>query len=131
MSEKCETGPHDWVANKGRFILTWVLPAILIVITGMMQLAPWMTGSIWAIALSWMGYACLRNARQCGRMHCFFRGPFFLGSAMLALGIGMQWIQWLTFNGLGLFLLIGTPLVCVLPEMFWGTYKVATNGKEE
>ena len=36
MSEKCETGPHDWVANKGRFILTWVLPAILIVITGMM-----------------------------------------------------------------------------------------------
>ncbi|WP_157152559.1 hypothetical protein [Cellvibrio sp. BR] len=97
----------------------------------MMQLAPWMTGSIWAIALSWMGYACLRNARQCGRMHCFFSGPFFLGSAMLALGIGMQWIQWLTFNGLGLFLLIGTPLVCVLPEMFWGTYKVATNGKEE
>ena len=42
----------------------------------------------------------------------------------------MQWIHWLTLNGLGLFLLIGTPLVCVLPEMFWGTYKVATNGKE-
>jgi hypothetical protein len=69
MSEKCETSPRDWVANKGRFILTWVLPAILIVITGMMQLAPWMTGSIWAIALSWMGYV--------GECIVFSAGHFF------------------------------------------------------
>ncbi|MEI8647117.1 hypothetical protein P4S73_02895 [Paraglaciecola sp. Hal342] len=47
MSEKCETAPHDWVANKDRFILAWVLPAaMLIVITGVMQLALRITGGV-------------------------------------------------------------------------------------
>ena len=123
MSKKCETNPHDWVANKNRFILTWGLPAILMVITGVMQRAPMVTGTIWVVALSWMSFACLRNARHCGRMHCYFSGPFFLLGAVLTLTTAMRWTDVLTLNELGLFLLIGTPLVCILPEVFWGTYK--------
>ena len=131
MSEKCETGPQDWVANKGRFILIWVLPATIMMITNAIDLVPLITGIIWSIALSWMGLSCLRNARQCGRMHCFFSGPFFLGAAVFALVTGLQWVQWLTFKGLGIILLIGTPLVCVLPEVFWGTYKTAEHVEKE
>jgi len=95
----------------------------MMLVTWLMQLAPLLTGILWMGALSWMGVACLRNARQCGRMHCFFSAPYFLFFSVLALITGMQWTQVLSFNGLGLFLLIGTPLVCVLPEVFWGTYK--------
>lgn len=123
MSENCERSGNDWVARKGRFAITWGLPAAIILITGLVSFPLWVTGVIWMTALGWMGIACLRNARHCGRMHCFFSGPYFLGSAVLALGIGLQWIPSLSFNDLGLYLLIGTPLVCVLPEVFWGTYK--------
>lgn len=130
MTEKCETNPPDWVANKGLFIFSWGLPAILMLITGVMQLAPLITGIIWAGALSWMGLACLKNARQCGRIHCYFSGPYFLVSAAVALAIGLQWIQVVSFNGFSLFLLVGTPLVCVLPEVVWGTYKEKNVDKE-
>lgn len=61
----------------------------------------------------------------------FFSGPFFLGAAVFALVTGLQWVQWLTFKGLGIILLIGTPLVCVLPEVFWGTYKTAEHVEKE
>ncbi len=123
MLEKYEPSTHDWVANKSRFFAAWGLPTVIMLITWLMQLTPLLTGILWMGALSWMGVACLRNARQCGRMHCFFSGPYFLLSAVLALATGMQWIQILSFNELGLFLLIGTLLVCVLPEVFWGRYK--------
>jgi len=128
MSEKIGTNANDWVANKGRFIATWGLPAVLMVITGLTQLPPMAIGIVWCGALTWMGFACLRNARQCARMHCFFSGPYFLLCAGLGLITGMQWTPFLSFNSLGLFLLIGTPLVTVLPEVFWGTYKQSKQG---
>ena len=32
----------------------------------------------WPVAFTWMGIACVFNATRCGRMHCYFTGPFFL-----------------------------------------------------
>ena len=32
----------------------------------------------WTIALAWMGTACILNARQCGRTHCRYTGPYYL-----------------------------------------------------
>ncbi|MFK7730209.1 MAG: hypothetical protein AB8B48_01190 [Pseudomonadales bacterium] len=128
MSERIGTNANDWVANKGRFIAAWGLPAVLMIITGLIQFPPMTIGILWCGALTWMGYACLRNARQCGRMHCFFSDPYFLFSAVLALVVGMQWTPFLSFNSLGLFLLIGMPLVTVLPEVFGGTYKLSKKG---
>jgi len=127
MSHKFEVTSKDWVANKGRFFAAWGLPAVLIVITGLSPLPLMAIGIVWFAALTWMGLACLKNARQCGRMHCFFSGPYFLISAALSLVSGMQWMPFLSFNNLGLFLLIGSPLVTVLPEVFWGTYKQSTK----
>ena len=100
MSEKYEASTNDWVANKSRFFAVWGSPTVIMLVTWLMQLTPQLTGILWMSALSWMGIACLRNARQCGRMHCFFSGPYFLLSAVLALATGMQWIQILSFNEL-------------------------------
>jgi hypothetical protein len=100
MSEKYEASTNDWVANKSRFFAAWGSPTVIMLVTWLMQLTPQLTGILWMSALSWMGIACLRNARQCGRMHCFFSGPYFLLSAVLALATGMQWIQILSFNEL-------------------------------
>ena len=132
MSISCENKTSDWVSNKTQFIIAWGLPTALLAISGFMNLPAVATGLIWMGALSWMGVACLRNARHCGRMHCFFSGPFFLLFGVLALGVGLQLsiLQDLTFNHLGLALIIGTPLVCILPELKWGTYKHQSDKEE-
>jgi hypothetical protein len=38
---------------------------------------------VWIAILTWMGCACILNARCCGRTHCPYTGPFFLGMAVL------------------------------------------------
>jgi hypothetical protein len=45
---------------------------------------------IWTIALIWMGAACVLNARQCGRTHCRYTGPYYLAmiAPVLVLGSG-------------------------------------------
>jgi hypothetical protein len=46
--------------------------------------------AIWTIALSWMGTACILNARRCGRTHCWFTGPYLaMIIPVLALGWGI------------------------------------------
>jgi len=121
VTEQCKT--DDWVANKNRFIFNGALPACLIAISGFLSPIPIYTGIIWTSALAWMGFACLRNAKKCGRMHCFFSAPFFLIAGGISFLIGLQWIQLISFRDLGIILLIGTPIVCILPEVIWGTYK--------
>ena len=100
MTESC-TKKTDWVANKKQFATKWGVPTVIILLTGMIPLPLEVVSVTWMISLSWMGIACLRNARACGRMHCFFSGPYFLGTAVLAFGIGMQWIPSLTIGELG------------------------------
>lgn len=45
---------------------------------------------VWPSVLTFMGIACLVNARRCGRVHCYATGPFFLilGAAALLYGLG-------------------------------------------
>ncbi len=45
---------------------------------------------VWIGALLWMGAACLANASRCGRMHCYFTGPFFLLMAMATAMHGLK-----------------------------------------
>jgi hypothetical protein len=42
-------------------------------------------------ALSWMGTACLLNAKRCGRTHCRYTGPYYLLMIVpvIALGSGL------------------------------------------
>lgn len=47
---------------------------------------------IWSIAFGVMGLRCLLNARSCGRVHCYFTGPWFLAGAAGALALGF--IEW-------------------------------------
>jgi hypothetical protein len=46
-------------------------------------LAPAPRAEVWVAMLVWMGCACILNARRCGRTHCRYTAPFFLGMATL------------------------------------------------
>ncbi len=115
-------GRKDWVSTRLGFALAWGVPIAALIGAGLMDPVP--KTLTWAAALSWMGVACLANATRCGRMHCFFTGPFFLLMAVAALlhgfqivGLGPSGWRWL-----GIATGVGGGLLWVLPELVWGRF---------
>jgi len=82
---------------------------------------------LWPSALTFMGVACLVNARGCGRLHCYFTGPFFLVMAAVALlyGLGVIPLGPHGWNILGVVLLVGGVGLCCGSELLLGQYRQA------
>lgn len=112
----------DWTRGR-RGLLFWGLP-VLILLSGSF-LPERALVVLWPVVLTFMGAACLLNARACGRVHCFFTGPFFLVMALLALlyGVGVLRLGPQGWNRLGLILLVGAVVLCCAPELLWGRYR--------
>jgi hypothetical protein len=81
--------------------------------------------AVWALACAVMGAACLTNAVRCGRIHCFFTGPFFLAVALAAIlyGVGVLPLGSDGWNLLGMVLLVGAVVLMTVPEMVFGKYR--------
>ncbi len=69
-----------------------------------------------------MGAACLLNASRCGRMHCYFTGPFFLAMVAASLLHGRDVVSFGGWGWLGGVLLAGGVGLTYLPERIWGKY---------
>jgi hypothetical protein len=103
-------------------LLIWGVPIVLLVVTANL-------GGIYAL-VSWppllvfMGGACLLNARRCGRLHCYITGPFFLLLAVLSLlyGLGLLPLGPRGWPWLVNALLIGSLVLCCVPEWLFGRY---------
>jgi hypothetical protein len=97
---KPDQSPKDWVGSTRTSLLAWWLPSATIV-AGLFAPIPTPT-VIWSVALAWMGIACVLNARQCGRTHCRYSGPYYLAMivpvAVVGLGIAplspYGWVAW-------------------------------------
>ena len=125
MGEAASRKQDDWVKNSRGFALAWGLPTAALI--GAAFVASPARTIVWALALVWMGGACLANAARCGRMHCYFTGPFFLLMAVATLLHGFQ-VVWLGPNGwiwLGVALLVGYGALWYVPERLWGKYRQA------
>lgn len=113
----------DWVGRFRTYAIAWGLPTIALIAA--IWIAPPIKTLMWAAALTWMGVACLANARRCGRTHCFYTGPFFLlmaavtalhGFEIMPLGPeGWKWI--------GITIGAGTGGLWCLTERFMGKYR--------
>ena len=116
--------PRDILSGRVAPLTVYGLPTLAILSTGFLG-ANWQTNTVvWPLAFLVMGVACLANALRCGRVHCWFTGPFFLllaaasllhGLRLLPLGSdGWQWLAKLFgIGGLGLYF---------VPEWIWGRY---------
>ncbi|MGH8307384.1 MAG: hypothetical protein ACRER0_03845 [Gammaproteobacteria bacterium] len=103
-------------------MLIWIVPAIIVGITANLS-SPYII-IVYPVLVTFMGGACLLNAKRCGRLHCFITGPFFLLLAGLSLlyGLGLvpfghhgwRWLVNALFIG-------GCVLTCV-PEALFGKY---------
>ncbi len=124
MTENTVGATRDFVRDRRASLLIWGLPALVMIGTGPLGFSSELHGAIWASCLSVFGFGCLANARRCGRLHCFFTGPFFLAMALVSLvhgfgvislgGGGWGWIGWTT--------LVGACALTILPERIWGCY---------
>jgi hypothetical protein len=79
---------------------------------------------LWAVALAWMGMACLLNARRCRRTHCRFTGPYYLAMILPALLLGSGAIAvgfygWLVLAAL---ILVGGKIIWWASERVLGQY---------
>jgi hypothetical protein len=80
---------------------------------------------LWTTSLAFMAVACLVNASRCGRIHCFFTGPFFILGAVASFGYGLgilplgpsgwKWIGDVT--------IIGAIVLTFIPELVLGRYR--------
>lgn len=109
----------DWASGL-RGCLTWGIPAVVLIMSPVRYFVV-----VWPSVLTFMGVACLLNARRCGRMHCYFTGPFFLMLALVGLLYGLDLVSlgargWST---LSIVLVVGGfALICV-PEWLLGRYR--------
>jgi hypothetical protein len=80
---------------------------------------------VWPTMLTFMGVACLLNARRCGWIHCYFTGPFFLLLALIGLLYGLDLLP-LGARGwsmLSIALVVGSVALICVPESLFGRYR--------
>ena len=114
----------DRVHQRLPSLLVWKLPVAVLVASALFGLAAPARGVIWALAFATMGLGCVRNAVRCGRLHCYFTGPLFLGLAAASLlhGTGMVELGPNGWSGIGGVALVGGIGLTVLPERLLGKY---------
>lgn len=118
--ERC-TSPHaDW-AQGLRGCLTWGIPAALLMISPVGYFV-----IVWPVVLTFMGIACVLNARRCGRVHCYFSGPLFLllAGAGLLYALGALPLGPRGWSTLSMALVIGSAVFICVPEWILGRYRM-------
>ncbi len=120
MPERCATDRSDLASNRRTQLLLWQLPTAALMTSLLLEDSRFKT-TIWTASLTQMGVACLANASRCGRLHCFFTGPFFLLGALASLLRGMGTIR-LAWSRIGVTMLAGGLILGYLPELIWGKY---------
>ena len=115
-------GCTDW-AGGTRGCLIWGIPAAILLIAP--EIGEGYLVIVWPVLLTFMGAACLLNARRCGRIHCYITGPFFLLLAGVALlyGIGVLPLGARGWSSLSAALVIGSVTLICVPEWILGRYR--------
>ena len=121
-SDRQNCAKRDWAGHGLTLAAIWGIPAAAMLLA--LLLEPGARAVVWTAMLAWMGWACLQNARRCGRTHCRYTGPFFLAMAVLvvlyATGIvplgNHPWLM------LGILAVAGNALIWWGSERLLGTY---------
>ncbi|MGH7023496.1 MAG: hypothetical protein ACREEB_07890 [Caulobacteraceae bacterium] len=117
--------PRDILASRPMVFLIYGLPTLAIFVSGVPAVTNGARTLIWALACAVMGAGCLANAIRCGRVHCYFTGPYFLALAGLVVlyGTGVAPLGPSGWNLIGAALLAGAVLLMWAPERLFGKYR--------
>jgi hypothetical protein len=115
----CVEARLDWASGL-RGCLIWGIPAVALSASPQRYLVV-----AWPVLLTFMGAACIVNARRCGRVHCYFTGPFLLLLAVLSLlyGVGVLPLGAHGWSTLSALLVVGSAVLIWVPEWLVGRYR--------
>jgi len=113
---------RDWLRTPRTSLLAWWIPEAAILAGLLVSVT--VRAAIWIIALSWMGTACILNARRCGRRHCRYTGPYYLAmiAPVLVLASGIVSTDLYTWLFLGVLILAGSKIIWWATERAWGKF---------
>src|ERR1043166_1048793 len=83
----CSPQQSDVLCSGTKMLAFWCLPAFVFAVG--FFVSPGLRTVLWTLSLGFMGALCLLNASRCGRVHCYFTGPFFILTAAASLGYGI------------------------------------------
>ena len=112
----------DWLRSPRTNLFAWWIPQAAIV-AALFAPVPART-VIWIGALTWMGTACILNARRCGRTHCRYTGPYYLAMTVpvVVLGTGFVSVGAYAWVALAAVILLGSKLIWWATERAWGKF---------
>lgn len=112
----------DWAGDWRKLGAIWGLPAGAMLAAAL--LPPLARAVIWTLALTWMGVACVANARRCSRTHCRYTGPFFLVMAGLVVAYAAGVLPMGTHGWmiLGVTALVGNAVIWWASERILGRF---------
>jgi hypothetical protein len=128
VADCCPTcDQRDLTGRRGARFVLWQLP-LLVFLAGIFVRPSWRI-VLWTAALVVAGAACVANAARCGRLHCYFTGPFYLIAALVTLtyGLGLLPLGAGRWGWIGAGVAVGSFLFACVPERIWGTY--VTRGR--
>jgi len=111
---------RDWLRSPRTSALAWWVPQGAIVISLFLPVP--LRTVIWIVALSWMGAACILNARRCGRTHCRYTGPYYLAMIAPVFGLSFLDADFLGWLVLAVIILAGSKLIWWATERAWGKF---------
>jgi hypothetical protein len=122
MADASNQSARDWLSNTRTNLLAWWLPQAAILAA--LAAPPFIRATIWIAALIWMGTACILNARQCGRTHCRYTGPYYLAMIVpvLILISGIVTANFYGWLALGVLILAGSKIIWWATERAWGRF---------
>lgn len=117
--------PRDLFANLPVAIVVFWIPILAIAVTGYAHIDYAIRTWVWTVSCLVMSGGCLINAMRCGRLHCYWTGPFFLLGAIASLtyGLGLLPLGQSGWGIIGYTLLGGIVFLTFLPEYFMGRYR--------
>ena len=124
MSEEYAPTQRDWLNDKFVSSLLWGLPPLVMVITAFIDLGSTLRAVAWVGSLLVMSGGCFANAARCGRLHCYFTGPFFLFMAAIVLLHGIEVVPFGTsgWRWIGVTTIVGAVSLTYIPEWVSGKY---------
>ena len=111
----------DLTRGRGRLFLVYGVPLIAMQLVGNLSNSTLAVAGTWAAGFAVMGTACVVNALRCGRVHCWFTGPWFLLAAAVTVlrYVEVIGLTWPTILNAGL---LGALLLFFVSENIWGKY---------
>ena len=119
----CGSRQRDMLCSGTKMCLFWCLPAFAFALGFFVSPAP--RTALWTLSLGFMGILCLLNASRCGRIHCYFTGPFFILAAIASLGYGIGLLPFgpSGWKWIGNITIIGAIVLSTIPEFVFGRYR--------